>query len=222
MSNSSSLLIRQLGVQDYTSVWQAMQAFTQTRDDASTDEIWLLQHPPVYTLGLNGKRKHLLVANAIPVIDVDRGGQVTYHGPGQLVAYTLIDLKRKQLGVRDLVQHIEQAIMELLAEYAIEAERKPDAPGVYVDGAKIAALGLRIKKERSYHGLSLNIDMDLSPFTAINPCGYEGMPVTQLRDLANRTIVIADVAKQLIKHLSRQLQYNDMNYSQEVPTQLKG
>lgn len=222
MSTSSHLLVRQLGVQDYVPVWQAMQAFTQQRDAASTDEIWLLQHPPVYTLGLNGKRRHLLVANDIPVIDVDRGGQVTYHGPGQLVAYTLIDLTRKHLGVRELVQHIEQAIIELLADYAIDAQRKPDAPGVYVNGAKIAALGLRIKKQRSYHGLSLNINMDLSPFKAINPCGYEGMPVTQLCDLVNNTATLEEIAKPLIQHLSRQLQYNEMHYSQERPSQLKG
>ena len=199
-----------------------MQSFTQRRDDATTDEIWLLQHPPVYTLGLNGKRKHQQLKNDIPIIDVDRGGQVTYHGPGQLVAYTLIDLNRKHLGVRELVQHIEQAVIDLLADFSIQAQRKANAPGVYVEGAKIAALGLRIKKNSSYHGLSLNIDMDLSPFSAINPCGYEGMPVTQLRDLLKDVADFHDISGQLVKHLCQQLQYNDVQYSRVFPTQLKG
>jgi lipoyl(octanoyl) transferase len=198
-----------------------MQQFSQQRDDATIDELWLLQHPPVYTLGLNGKRKHLLVENDIPVVDIDRGGQVTYHGPGQLVAYTLIDLKRKHLGVRELVHQIEQAIIDLLADLSISADRKENAPGVYIDSAKIAALGLRIKKDRSYHGLSLNVDMDLSPFKAINPCGYEGMPVTQLTDLLPTGCEVSDVEARLVHHLARQLQYNNLQHSDDAPIQLK-
>lgn len=222
MSTSSSLLIRQLGLQDYEPVWQAMQAFTQQRDEMTTDEIWLLQHPPVYTLGLNGKRKHLLIENEIPIIDIDRGGQVTYHGPGQLVAYTLIDLQRKQFSVRDLVHHIEQAIIDLLSDFSILARRKSNAPGVYVADAKIAALGLRIKKNRSYHGLALNIDMDLLPFSAINPCGYEDMPVTQLADLLQNTPVFTVVCELLVKQLCDQLQYTEQQYSKVFPAQHRG
>ena len=222
MSTSSSLLIRHLGLQDYDPVWQTMQTFTQRRDDATLDEIWLLQHPPVYTLGLNGKRKHLLIENEIPVIDIDRGGQVTYHGPGQLVAYTLIDLERKRLSVRDLVQHLEQAIIDLLADFSIRATQKTNAPGVYVKDVKIAALGLRIKKGRSYHGLSLNIDMDLSPFSAINPCGYEDMQVTQLGDLIENKPDIASISELLVKHLCRQLQYTDLHNRKDFPAQREG
>lgn len=222
MATSSNLLVRQLGVKEYIPIWQAMQAFTQQRDANATDELWLLQHPPIYTLGLNGKRKHLLLENDIPVIDVDRGGQITYHGPGQLVAYTMIDLQRKHLGVRDLVQHIEQAVINLLQDFSITSARKQDAPGVYVQAKKIAALGLRIKKNRSYHGLSLNIHMDLSPFSAINPCGYEGMSVTQLSDLTQQATEIDTIAASLVKHLSRQLQYNDIDYSDSLPERLRG
>ena len=222
MSNSSSLLIRHLGIQDYEPTWRAMQAFTQHRDETTTDEIWLLQHPAVYTLGLNGKRQHVLVKNAIPIIDVDRGGQVTYHGPGQLVAYTLIDLNRKHLGVRDLVVRIEQTVIDLLAELGIPAERKVNAPGVYVHGEKIAALGLRIKKNRSYHGLSLNIDMDLSPFSAINPCGYTDLSVTQLHSLLNKAPDFTAISQQLVTHLCRQLQYNDVQHSGDLPVYFKG
>ena len=161
-----------------------MQDFTAQRDDHTPDEIWLLEHPPVYTLGQAGKPEHLLNATDIPLINIDRGGQITYHGPGQLVAYMLIDIKRRGYGVRDLVQRMEQAIIELLARHAITAHRRDNAPGVYVNDAKIAALGLRIKHGCSYHGLALNVDMDLHPFTNINPCGYQGMAVTQLRDLS--------------------------------------
>ncbi len=222
MPISSSLLIRQPGIQDYEPTWRAMQTFTQARDETTPDEIWLLQHPPVYTLGLNGKRHHVLTNNAIPVIDVDRGGQVTYHGPGQLVAYTLVDLNRKHIGVRDLVEHIEQAVIDLLAELDITAERKANAPGVYVQGEKIAALGLRIKKNRSYHGLSLNIDMDLSPYSAINPCGYANLSVTQLRALLSPAPDFKAISQQLVTHLCRHLQYNDIQHSGELPVYPKG
>ena len=180
---SNELAMRRLGIVDYQPTWRAMQQFTAQRSANTPDEIWLCQHPPVFTLGLAGKTEHLLTDIGVPVVNIDRGGQVTYHGPGQLVAYLLLDLKRRNLGVRALVTRIEQALIDLLAAYAIPAERLPGAPGVYVQGAKIAALGLRIKNGCCFHGLSLNVDMDLSPYAAINPCGYAGMPVTQLREL---------------------------------------
>lgn len=175
--------VKHLGLVDYESTWRAMQAFTAARDEATPDELWSLEHPPVFTLGQAGKREHLLQATDIPIIPIDRGGQVTYHGPGQAVVYVLVDLKRRGYGVKELVHRMEQAVMDMLAESGVQAERKPGAPGVYVGGAKIAALGLRIKQGRSYHGLALNVDMDLSPFALINPCGYPGMAVTQMRDL---------------------------------------
>jgi len=160
-----------------------MQAFTATRGPDTPDEIWLLEHPPVFTLGLAGKREHILHTTDIPILPIDRGGQVTYHGPGQVVAYLLLDLKRRGYGVRELVARMEQTVIDLLADYGITAERRERAPGVYVAGKKIAALGLRIKHGMSYHGLALNVDMDLSPFTHINPCGYAGLEATQIKDL---------------------------------------
>ena len=176
-------LVRRLGCVAYQPTWHAMQDFTARRDAATPDEIWLCEHPPVFTLGLAGKPEHLLRDIGVPLVKIDRGGQITYHGPGQLVAYLLLDLKRRNLKVRELVTRIEQAVIDLLADYGVAAERLPGAPGVYVRGAKIAALGLRIKNGCSFHGLSLNVDMDLSPYAAINPCGHQGMPVTQLRAL---------------------------------------
>ena len=210
MSNSSSLLIRHLGIQDYEPTWRAMQAFTQHRDETTVDEIWLLQHPAVYTLGLNGKRHHLLQESAIPLVQTDRGGQITYHGPGQLVSYLLVDIDRRHLGIKDFVFHIEQALIDLLADYGITAQRLTGAPGIYVDGAKIAALGLRVKQGRTYHGLALNLDMDLSPFSLINPCGYRNMRVTQLADLLGKRDIpeMASISEQLHTHLCRQLNYN--------------
>lgn len=160
-----------------------MQAFTAARGPDTPDEIWLLEHPPVFTLGLAGKREHILHTTDIPIIPIDRGGQVTYHGPGQVVAYLLLDLKRRGYGVRELVARMEQSVIDLLVGYAITAERRERAPGVYVAGKKIAALGLRIKHGMSYHGLALNVDMDLTPFTHINPCGYAGLEATQLKDM---------------------------------------
>ena len=184
MNESQSLVqVRQLGRIDYQTAFAAMQAFTEARDAATLDELWLLEHPPVFTLGLNGRPEHLLAPGAIPVIRVDRGGQVTYHGPGQLVVYVLLDLRRAQLGVRQLVTLLEQTVIELLAHYGVTAHARPEAPGVYVGPAKIASLGLRVRRGCSYHGLSLNRDMDLEPFSRINPCGYPGLRVTQLRDL---------------------------------------
>ena len=198
--------VRELGLIEYRSAWQAMQQFTNTRDADSDDEIWLLQHPPVFTQGQAGKAEHLLFPGDIPVVQVDRGGQVTYHGPGQLVGYLLLDVSRLGIGVRELVSRIERSLIDLLAEYGVEATAKPDAPGVYVNGAKIASLGLRIRNGRSFHGLALNVDMDLEPFRRINPCGYAGLPMTQMRDLVG-PIDICQVADRLREQLVRQLGY---------------
>lgn len=175
-------IVRRHGCVAYEPTWNAMQDFTARRNAATEDEIWLCEHPPVFTLGMAGKPEHLLRDIGVPLLRIDRGGQITYHGPGQLVAYLLLDLKRRNLKVRELVLRIEQAVIDLLADYGIAGRRLPGAPGVYVRGAKIAALGLRIKNGCCFHGLSLNVDMDLSPYAAINPCGHAGMPVTQLRD----------------------------------------
>ena len=178
--------MRKLGRADYPATFAAMQEFTATRGADTPDELWLCEHAPVFTQGLSGKPEHLLKDIGIPVVQIDRGGQITYHGPGQVVAYLMLDLKRRDLKVRELVRRIEQAVIDLLAGYGVQAARLAGAPGVYVGAAKIAALGLRVKHGCSYHGVSLNVDMDLTPYDAINPCGYEGMAVTQLRDLAGR------------------------------------
>jgi lipoyl(octanoyl) transferase len=175
--------VRQLGRVEYEPTWRAMQAFTAARTPDMPDELWLLEHPPVYTLGQAGKPEHLLRATDIPIVNIDRGGQITYHGPGQLVVYTLVDLRRRAYGIRELVSRMEQAVINVLAAQGIAAQRQDGAPGVYVNGAKIAALGLRVKQGCTYHGLALNVDMDLTPFAAINPCGYPGLAVTQCRDL---------------------------------------
>lgn len=175
-------LLRQLGLRDYRETWQAMQAFTDQRGPETVDELWLVEHPPVFTLGLNGKPEHVLDAGDIPVVSVDRGGQVTYHGPGQVVLYVLLDVRRRGLGVRALVMLLEQAMIDLLAEFEITARARRDAPGVYVGEDKIGAVGLRIRRGASYHGLSLNVDLDLAPFRRINPCGYPGLGVTRIRD----------------------------------------
>lgn len=177
------VILRNLGYADYEPVWRRMQAFTDSRDEGTADELWLVEHPPVFTLGLNGRAEHVLDPGDIPVIQVDRGGQVTYHGPGQAVLYVLVDLRRRSLGVRALVTLLEQAIIAFLAGHGIRAEVRPDAPGAYVGGAKIAALGLRVRRGASYHGLSLNVDPDLSAFARINPCGYEGLETTSLKAL---------------------------------------
>lgn len=181
-----ALTVKSLGLVDYQATWQAMQAFTNGRDADTPDELWLLEHPPVFTQGQAGKPEHILQRGAIPVVAIDRGGQVTYHGPGQLVCYLLFDLARKKLGVRELVRRLEQSIIDTLAEFGIAAYGKVDAPGVYVrresGEAKIASIGLRIRHGRCFHGLALNVDMDLLPFSWINPCGYAGLAVTQLSD----------------------------------------
>ena len=179
--------IRMLGRTDYERTWRAMQAFTDARGADTPDELWITEHPPVYTLGLAGRREHLKRANGIPVVKIDRGGQVTYHGPGQLVLYTLVDLKRARLSIRAFVRSLENAVIEWLASSGVPAYGRPEAPGVYVDvrgaGAKIAALGLKVRNGRTYHGLSVNIAMDLTPFADIDPCGYPGLAVTQAADL---------------------------------------
>jgi lipoyl(octanoyl) transferase len=182
-SSGMPLATRFLGLQDYQAIWQSMQHFTESRTEETPDEIWIVEHYPVYTLGLNGKSEHLLNPGSIPVVHCDRGGQVTYHGPGQLVVYPLLDMKRSKLGVRQLVTLLEQAMITTLALYRIAAYSRADAPGVYVDGKKIGSIGIRIKKNCSYHGLSLNNQVDLSPFKGINPCGYSNLEVTRLADL---------------------------------------
>jgi lipoyl(octanoyl) transferase len=182
MSQLRPISVKYLGVTCYQPIWQAMKDFTDARDQSSSDELWITEHVPVFTQGQNGKPEHLFDTGDIPVIQIDRGGQVTYHGPGQLVLYCLLDLNRLGLGVRSLVTRIELSIIEFLASYGIESRARKDAPGVYVDAAKISALGLRIRKGCCYHGLSLNIDMDLTPFSGINPCGFEGLAVTQMMD----------------------------------------
>jgi len=201
------IIVRQLGTVDYEPTWRRMQEFTEQRNAETTDELWLVEHPPVFTLGKAAKHEHLLNTGDIQVIQIDRGGQVTYHGPGQLVLYTMIDLQRKNLGVRALVTLLEQAIISTLAIFGGDAIARSDAPGVYVDGSKIAAVGLRIRKGRSFHGLSLNLDMDLEPFSRINPCGYSGLKVTQLTDLVNVPDKI-EVHRLLIQQLINQLGYN--------------
>ena len=180
----SSPVIRHLGRVEYEPTWRAMQKLTEERGPASADEIWFLEHPPVFTLGMNGRREHVLAPGDIPVVNVDRGGQVTYHGPGQLVLYPLLDLRRLGIGIRELVVRLENAVIELAASYGIEAVGRRDAPGVYVEGRKLASIGLRVRRGCSYHGLALNVVNDLEPFSRVNPCGYEGLQVVKLADLA--------------------------------------
>jgi lipoyl(octanoyl) transferase len=200
---ASACRVRELGRQPYEPVWRAMQRFTDARDEGTADEIWLVEHDPVFTLGQAGKPEHVLAAGDIPVVHVDRGGQVTYHGPGQIVAYPLFDLKRMKVGVRDYVCRIEQSMIDTMAEWNIHAERKDGAPGVYVAGAKVGALGIRVRRGCSFHGLAFNIAMDLEPWHRINPCGYQGLQVTTLADLggpsgmdAVKPALLANMAKQ--------------------------
>jgi lipoyl(octanoyl) transferase len=211
----SRLQIRQLGLQPYDEVWQAMRSFTDQRDEHTEDEIWLVEHPPVFTLGQAGKREHILQVSDIPIVQSDRGGQVTYHGPGQLIAYLMINLKRKNLGVRDLVTGIESTIIRVLAAYDIASEARKEAPGVYVAGQKVAALGLRVRRGSSYHGLSLNVDMDLSPFSWINPCGYEGLEVTQLKNLGVDESV-STVAQVLINEIQATFRYDSVSWDDQA------
>lgn len=196
-----SVSFKHLGQQAYLETWRAMREYTDQREENTADQVWLLEHPPTFTMGQNAKPEHLLAPGDIPVINTDRGGQVTYHGPGQLVAYFLLDLERRKISVRQLVSLLEQSIIQLLSEqYAITAHARHDAPGVYIDDAKIAALGLRVRHGRSYHGLSFNIAMDLEPFQRINPCGYSNMAITQLSSY-QPGITVAQVEKQLIERL---------------------
>ncbi len=196
----NTLIIRQLGNTDYKKVWQAMQTFTDNRDEDTHDELWFVEHPPVFTQGQAGKEEHLLMPGDIPVVKVDRGGQVTYHGPGQQVVYFMINLRRKKMGVRELVTLIEKGLVAALADFNVTAYAKADAPGVYVDEKKVASLGLRVRKGCSFHGLALNVSMDLEPFLRINPCGYAGLEMVQTCDL-NGPKNIADAANSLEKHL---------------------
>ncbi len=195
--------VRRLGRQPYEPVWRAMQRFTDARDAATPDELWVVEHEPVFTLGQAGKAEHVLAPGDIPVVQVDRGGQVTYHGPGQLVVYPLLDLPRLKIGVRDYVCRIEQAIIDTLADWNIEAVRRDGAPGVYVADAKIAALGIRVRRGRTFHGLAFNVAMDLEPFRRINPCGYQGLQVVALGDLGGPSS-IDGVAPQVLEHLAAQ------------------
>ncbi|MDP3815937.1 lipoyl(octanoyl) transferase LipB [Pseudomonas sp.] len=202
-----ALRVRHLGLVDYLPTLEAMRRLTAERDEHTPDEIWLLQHPRVFTQGQAGKAEHLLAPGDIPVIQVERGGQVTYHGPGQLVAYLLLDLRRLGLGVRELVSAMEQSLVEVLAGYGIEAAPKADAPGVYVKGEKIASLGLRVSRGCSFHGLAFNVDMDMAPFLRINPCGYAGLKMVQLRDLLQTPPALDEVEQRLEQALRRHLGY---------------
>lgn len=209
----ADLVVRSLGLQPYQDTWNAMKAFTAERDGSVTDELWCLEHPRVYTQGQAGKPEHILNPGDIPVIQVDRGGQVTYHGPGQLVVYPLIGLSRRKLGVRTLVTGIEQAIVRTLAGFGIESAARADAPGVYVGEAKIASLGLRIRRGCSFHGLALNVDMDLEPFKRINPCGYSDLAMCQISDFVPG-VSIVDIEKQLVAQLVAGLEFSGVEYSE--------
>ena len=192
------------GRQDYVPLWREMQAFTDTRDDDTPDEIWFVEHPPVFTMGLNASEEHLLAPGDIPVVQIDRGGQVTFHGPGQLMVYPLIDLRRSNIGVRTLVTALEQSVVELVAEHAVEASADPKAPGVYVDGDKLASVGLRIRRGSSFHGMALNVDIDLEPFSRINPCGYAELKMTDLQHLGI-DLDLEHAAEKLLPHFLRHL-----------------
>lgn len=207
MKHTERLIVRQLSRQAYEPIWQAMKSFTDARDDRCDDEIWLVEHEPVFTQGQAGKAEHVLNPGAIPVVQVDRGGQVTYHGPGQQVVYFMLDLRRKNLGVRELVSALENAIVDTCAEYGISAAPRTDAPGVYVNGAKICSIGLRVRKGCSFHGIAFNIAMDLEPFLRINPCGYQGLQMVMLSQLGGPANLDA-VEPVLIQKLMRRLGYN--------------
>jgi lipoyl(octanoyl) transferase len=219
----SELVVRELGRQVYEPVWRAMQDFTNTRNESTQDEIWFCEHDSVFTLGLNTAPEHLLAPGDIPVIQIDRGGQVTYHGPGQLMIYPLIDLRRAGLGVRDLVTALEQSVVDLAADYGVEAASRCDAPGVYVDGVKLASIGLRIRRGSSFHGMALNVDVDLEPFSRINPCGFKGLELTDLKRLGADSD-LAIVRDRLLPHLLLRLKLNQAFSSASlsgVPTSLQ-
>ncbi len=209
---SAPLIIRNKGLCAYAETYAAMVAFTDNRDIESNDEIWFLEHPPVYTLGLSGQQKHIIDTGDIPVVKTDRGGQVTYHGPGQLMVYLLLNINRKSIGVREFVNKLEQSVIEMLAGYGIEGERRENAPGVYVNHKKISALGIRVRRGCSYHGLSINVDMELSPYKGINACGYKDLEMTQIKtfDIHND---LTQVAKDLLPCLLKQLDYSEIETS---------
>ena len=211
--NENTLIVRQLGRQRYMPIWQKMQAYTDTRDDNSPDEIWLVEHDSVFTQGQAGKEEHLLAPGDIEVIKVDRGGQVTYHGPGQQMMYVLFNLRRLKIGVRELVTWLEECIIESLAEYGIDAYAKADAPGVYVNDSKIASLGLRVRRGCSFHGLALNVNMDLSPFLRINPCGYAGMNMVQTKEL-NGPQNLQSAGEGLVKHMIKKLNATQVKHTE--------
>ncbi|WP_416140953.1 lipoyl(octanoyl) transferase LipB [Marinimicrobium sp. C6131] len=206
--HSLTLQVSDLGRRPYDAVWQAMRAFTDERDAETQDQLWLVEHPPVFTQGQAGKPEHLLLPGDIPVVQTDRGGQVTYHGPGQLVAYPLLDLRRLGMGVRDLVTALEETLVGLLASYGVEAYPRPDAPGVYIAGDKVASLGLRVRRGCSFHGLALNVAMDLEPFRRINPCGYQGLQMTQLADQLTTAPDMAEVKDRLVEHFVQKIGYS--------------
>ncbi|WP_432696785.1 lipoyl(octanoyl) transferase LipB [Marinobacterium sp. YM272] len=210
MAVADELIVRELGLQPYEPTWHRMQAFTDQRDAQTVDEIWLLEHEPVFTQGQAGKAEHLLNPGEIPVVQVDRGGQVTYHGPGQLIAYLMIDLRRRNIGVRDTVSLMEKAVVSVLADFGVDAYPKPDAPGVYVDGAKISSLGLRVRRGATFHGLALNLDMEMEPFLRINPCGYAGLAMTQLSQLAPDAD-LASVPAKLVNYLIAEIGYTSVS-----------
>ena len=195
--------IKEKGLQDYNSTWQEMVSFTENRNNHTEDELWTLEHRSVFTQGLSGKSEHLLKETEIEVIKSDRGGQITYHGPGQLIVYCLIDIKRLGIGVKQMVSIIEKSIIDLLSDYSISSHKIPGAPGVYVDGSKIAALGLKVKRGKTYHGLSLNVDMNLSPYSLINPCGYKELKITQMSNLTDNKPDLDKIKKQLTKNLTK-------------------
>ncbi|MCQ8819559.1 lipoyl(octanoyl) transferase LipB [Pseudoalteromonas agarivorans] len=211
--NENTLIVRQLGRQRYMPIWQKMQAYTDTRDDSSPDEIWLVEHESVFTQGQAGKDEHLLAPGDIEVIKVDRGGQVTYHGPGQQMMYVLFNLRRLKIGVRELVTWLEECIIDTLNEYDIKAYAKADAPGVYVNDSKIASLGLRVRRGCSFHGLALNVNMDLSPFLRINPCGYAGMNMVQTKEL-NGPQNLAQAGAGLVKHMIKKLNATQVKHTE--------
>jgi lipoyl(octanoyl) transferase len=203
---TQSIVIKHLGRTEFETTWRAMQDFTSGRDHQTSDQLWITEHPPVYTLGLNRKDVRMPSRADIPVVNTDRGGKITYHGPGQIVIYVLIDLQRKHINVRQLVSALENSVVSLLAELSIESSARADAPGVYVQDKKIASVGLRLKNQCCYHGISLNVDMDLSPFSAIDPCGYKGLEVTQLKDFGVG-LLQAEIESKLLKYLTKSLNY---------------
>ncbi len=212
-THKDNIIIRDLGTADYELIWQKMQEFTDSRDENTPDEIWLLEHPPVFTQGLAGKSEHILNPHHIPVIQTDRGGQVTYHGPGQLILYPLINIKRKKIAPRELVTKLENSVILLLKQFNITAESRCDAPGVYVNNQKICSIGLRIRKGCSYHGIALNVDMDLKPFGYINPCGYKDLAMTQIKNFAP-SVTIQEIKAKIIPTILANFGYNHSKFNQ--------